>query len=333
MAPERFRGEGDARADVYALGLTLYELLTLRPAFDGPTGSSSSSRSRPRSRRGPRRSTRGIPRDLETIVLKAIDKDPRRRYPTADALAEDLRRFLDDEPIRRASVDGRRAVRPLVRRNPAIAVLATVLAAVLVLATIGSLAAANGFRALAGARSGPPWPSAARREAEAQRKAADLARAAGLAETTRATFGATRALRDAHSPGWRKAALGNLARLATMPTPRRDLLTLRSEAAAALGDFDVELVAPRGEQVRSPLGRLQPRRKDPRRDGPRLRPPALGHRGTTLPYSPHRTSAPRSRTPGPSSASRPTARDSRSPATPPRSTSCRATARSRPGPP
>ena len=99
MAPERFRGECDARADVYALGLTLYELLVLRPAFDGTDrlqlieqiGRQEPARLRTLDPR--------IPRDLETIVMKAIEKDPRRRYPSAEALAGDLRRFLADEPI------------------------------------------------------------------------------------------------------------------------------------------------------------------------------------------------------------------------------------------
>src|SRR5947209_2570375 len=78
MAPERFRGEGDARADIYALGLTLYELLTLRPAY------SSADRLRLieqiKSEEPPRpRSVDGrIPRDLETVVLKAIEKAPER---------------------------------------------------------------------------------------------------------------------------------------------------------------------------------------------------------------------------------------------------------------
>ncbi len=99
MAPERFRGECDTRADVYALGLTLYELLVLRPAFDGKDrlhlveqiGHQEPARLRVLDPR--------IPRDLETILMKAIEKDPRRRYPSADDLAEDLRRYLADEPI------------------------------------------------------------------------------------------------------------------------------------------------------------------------------------------------------------------------------------------
>ena len=98
MAPERFRGQSDPRGDVYSLGLTLYELLTLRPAFDGadraradPSRSSTASR--------PAAGRPGIPRDLETIVLKAIAREPAARYPTAGDLADDLKRFLDDRPI------------------------------------------------------------------------------------------------------------------------------------------------------------------------------------------------------------------------------------------
>ncbi len=99
MAPERFRGEGDARADIYALGLTLYELLTLRPAYDSSDRLKLIEQIKNEEPTRPRSIDRRIPRDLETIVLKAIDKDPARRYPTADAMAEDLRRFLADEPI------------------------------------------------------------------------------------------------------------------------------------------------------------------------------------------------------------------------------------------
>ena len=143
MAPERFRGEGDARADIYALGLTLYELLTLRPAFDSSDRLRLIERIKTEEPARPRSLDGRIPRDLETIVLKAIDKDPERRYPTAEAMAEDLRRFLADEPIRARR--GRRAERywRWARRNPAIAVLGGVLTGVLVLVTIGSLLAAR----------------------------------------------------------------------------------------------------------------------------------------------------------------------------------------------
>ena len=99
MAPERFRGRGDARADVYSLGLTLYELLVLRPAFDSPDRVALSEQIKTVEPPRPRSIDPRVPRDLETIVLKAIEKDPGDRYATAEAMAEDLRRFLDDEPI------------------------------------------------------------------------------------------------------------------------------------------------------------------------------------------------------------------------------------------
>ena len=154
MAPERFRGEGDARADVYALGLTLYELLTLRPAFDSPDRLKLIEQIKAEEPTRPRSLDPRIPRDLETIVLKAIDKDPERRYPTADAMAEDLRRFLDDEPIlaRRDSLAEK--IARMARRNPAIASLAAVLFGTLLVVTIGSLMAAEPDGQAGGQREG-----------------------------------------------------------------------------------------------------------------------------------------------------------------------------------
>jgi WD40 repeat protein len=123
MAPERFRGEGDSRADLYALGLTLYELLTLRPAFDSPDRLQLIEQIKAEDPPRPRALDPRIPRDLETVVLKAIAKDPHGRYPSADALGEDLRRFLADEPIRarRVSLAGR--LLRWGRRNKAVAAL------------------------------------------------------------------------------------------------------------------------------------------------------------------------------------------------------------------
>ena len=113
MAPERFRGRGDARADLYSLGLTLYELLVLRPAFDSPDRVALSEQIKTVEPPRPRSIDPRVPRDLETIVLKAIEKDPGDRYATAEAMAEDLRRFLDDEPILARRAGAARAVPPL----------------------------------------------------------------------------------------------------------------------------------------------------------------------------------------------------------------------------
>ncbi len=102
MSPEQVLGKHqvtDHRSDIYSLGLTLYELLTLRPAFESENRQellrliASQEPEKPRSLR------RSIPRELETIVLKAIEKDPADRYPSAQSLADDLQRFLNHEPI------------------------------------------------------------------------------------------------------------------------------------------------------------------------------------------------------------------------------------------
>ncbi len=99
MAPERFKGHSDPRSDVYALGITLYELLVLRPAFQGCDRATLMAEITSDEPPRPRALDRRIPRDLETIVTKAIAKDPARRYQTAAELADDLGRFLENRPI------------------------------------------------------------------------------------------------------------------------------------------------------------------------------------------------------------------------------------------
>jgi WD40 repeat protein len=150
MAPERFRGRGDARADLYSLGLTLYELLVLRPAFDSPDRLALSEQIRTVEPPRPRLIDPRIPRDLETIVLKAIEKDPRARYASADAMVEDLRRFLDDEPILARRVRAAERYLRWARRNPVIAVLGGMLTAVLVGTAVASTLVAWRLQRLAG---------------------------------------------------------------------------------------------------------------------------------------------------------------------------------------
>ena len=127
MPPEAFDGRADQRGDVYSLGLTLYELLAMRPAFEEKDRNQLIKRVTTEAPPRLGRLNREIPRDLVTVVQKAIDREPARRYPTAEALAEDLRRFLADEPIRARRAGPAERLGRWCRRNPVVASLAAAL--------------------------------------------------------------------------------------------------------------------------------------------------------------------------------------------------------------
>ncbi|HKB35005.1 MAG TPA: serine/threonine-protein kinase, partial [Gemmataceae bacterium] len=103
MSPEQALAKRvviDHRTDVYSLGVTLYELLTLQPAFPGNDRQELLRQVAFEEPPLPRKASRAIPQELETIVLKAMEKNPAERYATAQELADDLRRFLEDQPVR-----------------------------------------------------------------------------------------------------------------------------------------------------------------------------------------------------------------------------------------
>lgn len=129
MAPEQARGEAhrvDGRADIYSLGVVLYELLTGAPPFQGSVAAVARQvlEDEPLP---PRRVNERIPRDLETVCLKALAKDPAGRYPTAAAFADDLRRYLCRQPVQARPIGAVRRLGRWCRRQPWLAALSAAL--------------------------------------------------------------------------------------------------------------------------------------------------------------------------------------------------------------
>jgi hypothetical protein len=133
------RGVVDQRSDVYSLGATLYELLMLRPVFEGRDRNELLRQIADDEPRPPRSLAPSVPRELETVVLKALRKEPSERYATARELADDLQRFLDNRPILGRRPTPAERLRKLARRHPSFVAAGAV---VLALITAGSLVSA-----------------------------------------------------------------------------------------------------------------------------------------------------------------------------------------------
>jgi len=135
MAPEQASGQAHAAgppADVYALGAILYACLTGQPPFKAPTALETMERVRSREPVPPSRLRKEVPRDLETICLKCLAKEPHRRYASAAEMADDLRRFREGRPVVARPVGNIERSEMWVRRNPVVAaLLALILLAVL----------------------------------------------------------------------------------------------------------------------------------------------------------------------------------------------------------
>jgi hypothetical protein len=142
MAPEQATGQMRAigpGVDVYALGAILYELLTGRPPFRGETPAETLQQVIHQEPVPPARLNPKVPRDLETVCLKCLRKEPQGRYAGAAALAEDLRRYLLGQAIRAQPVGRLERVGKWIRRNPAIASLSAAAVLTLLAGTVVSL--------------------------------------------------------------------------------------------------------------------------------------------------------------------------------------------------
>ncbi len=176
MAPERFENECTARSDIYGLGLTLYELVTLQPAYDESDRATLIARLIHDDPPSPRKLAADIPRDLETILLKSVARNPAARYATAGQFADDLRRFLDDRPIHARRIGPLERTWRWCRRNPAMAAMTT---SILLLLVAVSVAYLKSRSALAEARQARAGESQALHQAE--QRAADAEAAQQLA--------------------------------------------------------------------------------------------------------------------------------------------------------
>ena len=224
MAPERLSGKGDVRADLYSLGLTLYELLTLRPAFDASDRGQLIKQVMHGEPVQPRKINPAVPHDLETVVLKAIARDAAHRYQAPAELAEDLQRFIEDRPVR-----GRRARLPermwrLCRRNPLEAGLLGVVALLLLVVASGATVAAL-------------WLAHERGKAVANQVRAEGAEKEAL-ELWKSYLAQLQISRQGAQAGHRFKSLDLLSKVAA----ERPSLELRNEAIWFLAQADLRIV-------------------------------------------------------------------------------------------
>jgi serine/threonine protein kinase/WD40 repeat protein len=221
MSPEQVLGQrrvADSRTDVYSLGVTLYELLTLHRAFPGGDRQEVLQQIAFAEPRPPRRLRSSIPVDLETIILKAAAKNPDERYQTAQELADDLRAFCADQPIRaRRPSLLQRGGRWTRRHRPVVVSLALSAALLLVGFALGILNYAG-------------------RQAELAKDRQNLAQQ--RTETLyRTLLSRASALRLAREPGYRRLVWDDLHRAASLREGgQHDRDAIRAEVLACLGD-------------------------------------------------------------------------------------------------
>ncbi|MEI8375185.1 MAG: serine/threonine-protein kinase [Planctomycetota bacterium] len=179
MSPEQASGQRvvlDHRTDIYSLGATFYELLTLHPVFASSTRHALLSDVLNRDPRTPRSLDRRIPEELEIIILKSLSKNPADRYASAQELADDLHRFLRDEPIRAKRPSAVEHVRKWSRRHPSLLAAGML---IMFLTLVGSLIA-NWLITSANERTKAALAESQLRAEEAERRFQQARQAADL---------------------------------------------------------------------------------------------------------------------------------------------------------
>ena len=215
MAPEQAQGKNrdvGPAADVYALGAILYEMLTGRPPFLGATSWETITQVLNVDPVSPRRMQPSVPRDLDTICLKCLAKDPAKRYPSAQDLAEDLERHVAGLPIRGRRTGALERALLWCRRRPALA--GTIAAALVTIAVIGIVSLRQVLE-----------------ERENFRKERDNAQA----KLYRALVGESRLLMQGRDTGWHWQALDKLKEAASLDVADRDMPALRDLAIQSIG--------------------------------------------------------------------------------------------------
>jgi serine/threonine protein kinase len=224
MSPEQAlakRVPVDQRTDIYSLGVTLYELLTLRPAYDGRDRQEIMQQIAFEEPRPPRRWNKAIPVELETIVRKAIGKNAAERYATAQELADDLRRFLDDKPIRAKKPTLLDWTRKWARRHSGIVATGIVgLIVAMGILTVCTLMLLSAYQTEANLRL-----------------QADEERQSAVDTLYDSLVGEATTIRRARADGYRVQAWERLKSALQLETSHKEVNKLRQQAVACMGDF------------------------------------------------------------------------------------------------
>jgi serine/threonine protein kinase/WD40 repeat protein/Tfp pilus assembly protein PilF len=233
MSPEQIESPHrvDARSDVFGLGVVLYEMLTGERPFRGTTHAVVLQQIVYEEPIAPRKLSKAVGPDLDTITLKCLAKEPTRRYQTAKELGDDLRRWRNGEPIQARRVSRLERSWRWCRRNRTVSILSSSVVVLLVALMIGS------------------WVASLLREQRdrsraAEEKTLELLQRAQNAEREnqiRSLLAEARSLRQSGQAGQRHKALDKLAEAAKLNPSSELLLELRNEAIACLARTDVRL--------------------------------------------------------------------------------------------